>query len=87
MKSTMLQELIHLFTSVLCWANRRKLIVMKKSRNRKNKQLPVIWIKDEKSNWEDVLLQVFALLLGDDPLPPVDKPIDRGRNNSHHVDN
>jgi hypothetical protein len=86
-KSTMLQELIHLFTSVLCWANRRKLIDMKRSPKRKNERLPVIWIKDEKNNWEDMLLEAFALLFGDDPLPPVDKPIDLGCKNSHHVDN
>jgi hypothetical protein len=50
-------------------------------------RLSVIWIKDEGKNWEDALLQAFNLLLGDDPLPPVDKPIDLSLQNSHHVDN
>lgn len=49
--------------------------------------LSVIWMKDEGKNWEDALLQAFNLLLGDDPLPPVDKPIDLSPQNSHHVDN
>jgi hypothetical protein len=83
----MLQQLIQLFTSILYSSNRRKMPDMKTSRNRKNNRLPVIWIKDEKDNWEDVLLQAFDLLFGDDPLPPVDKPIDLGHRNSHHVDN
>lgn len=50
-------------------------------------RLSVIWMKDEGKNWEDALLQAFNLLLGDDPLPPVDKPIDLSLQNSHHVDN
>lgn len=55
--------------------------------DRKPVRLSVIWMKDEEKNWEDALLQAFNLLLGDDPLPPVDKPIDLSLQNSHHVDN
>ena len=55
--------------------------------NRKPERLSVIWMKDEGNNWEDGLLQAFDLLLGDDQLPPVDKPIDLSPQNSHHVNN
>jgi hypothetical protein len=56
-------------------------------RARKPERPSVIWIKDEANNWEEALLQAFDLLFGDDPLPPVDKPIDLSQQNSHHVDN
>jgi len=60
---------------------------MTRIRNRKPARLSVIWMKDEGNNWEDAILQAFDLLLDDDPLPPVDKPIDLSHQNSHHVDN
>jgi hypothetical protein len=67
--------------------NSRMLPGMTRIPNRKPVRLSVIWMKDEGNNWEDAFLKAFNLLLGDDPLPPVDKPIDLNRQNSHHVDN
>jgi hypothetical protein len=65
----------------------RMLHGMTRIRNRKQARFSVIWMKDEGDTREDALLQAFNLLFGDDPLPPVDKPIDLNGHNSHHVDN
>jgi hypothetical protein len=54
---------------------------------RKQALISVTWTRDESRNWEDDILQAFELLLGDDPLPPVDKPVDVVPQNSHHEDN
>jgi hypothetical protein len=60
---------------------------MTRTNKRKPANLAITWLKDEEKDWEGVLLLAFDLLFGDDPLPPVDKLIDRSCQNPHHVDN
>jgi hypothetical protein len=48
------------------------------------KAISVSWTMDESRSWADELLQVFDLLLSDDP---VDKTVDQRTSNLHDVNN